>query len=249
MKKILFATALAAAALVSTSALAQVSGYVGLGYANSEIDTPLGDAEGDGYALSAAVFAPISEKVGLQFDGSVVDADDSDVTFNGTVHVVGEVGNARIGGFLSGADIENNSLWAVGGEGQVAVSEQVTLAGSLAFARADDADVDLIGGGAEARFFATDNLRLGASLGYVDVQDVDISAWTYGAEAEYQLDALPLSFVAGVSRADFDDLDVTIDAVSIGVRYNFGAGTLKARDRDGASLPGISGLAGVAGIL
>jgi hypothetical protein len=248
MKNYLFATAFAAAALLSTSALAQATGYVGAGYSRSEIDTPLGDFEGDGFALAAAVFAPVNESFGLQVDGTVSDSDDVDPTVSGTLHAVATAGAGRFGAFVSGTDLEDDTLWAVGGEGQMAVSEQITLAGVLAYAKIEDADVDVVGVGGEGRFFVSDNFRLDGTLGYLDVQDVDVSAWSFGVGAEYQFAAAPVSVFGGLNRVDLDDVDVTIDTLSIGVRYNFG-GTLTSRDRQGASLPGLSGLAGVASIL
>lgn len=249
MKNYLFASAFAVAALMSTSAFAQVSGYAGAAYAHAHLDTPLGDVKGDGYALAAAVFAPVNETIGFQVDATAADAEDADPALGATVHLVADAGGARFGGFASVLDVEEDTMWAFGGEAQAAVTDKVTLAGVLAYATLNDADIDIVGAGGEARVFATDNLRIGGALGYLDVQDVDVSAWTYGVEAEYQLTAMPISVFGGVNRVDMDDFDVTIDTISVGVRYNFGGQTLKARDQDGASLPGLTGLSGVAAIL
>lgn len=248
MKTTLFATSFALAAFVSAPAFAAASGHVGASVSTTEIDTSFGDANGESYSLSGAVFAPINETLGVQVDVAVSDADDVDPTIRGTAHLVGKVGAHRVGGFVAAADLDGDTMYGIGAEGQFVASEQVTVAGVLGYAKIDDADIDLVGVGAEGRYFVSDNFRLGASLGYLDVQDVDVTAWSGGLDAEYQFTGAPVSVFGGWSRVDVEDVDLTADTFSIGVRYNFGGQTLKGRDRDGASLPGLNAIAGIASI-
>jgi hypothetical protein len=96
--------------------------------------------------------------------------------------------------------------------------------------------------GAEANFgghyYLTDNIRVDGFTGYDREQyfgDVH-SGWHVGAGGEYQLKKMPASFYAQVAYGEVPALGTANDtAVHVGVRWNFGGGTLKARERSGAT--------------
>ena len=90
-----------------------------------------------------------------------------------------------------------------------------------------------------------DNFRLNANIGYASVDagaGNDDDAMIYGVGGEYQFASFPVSIAAGYNTADFDGGDV--DTWTIGVRYNWG-GTLRDRDRSGASQASLTGVSSV----
>jgi hypothetical protein len=235
--KTLFAAASVAALLAAAPAFAQTTGgngYVGGGYARADVETPFGDAEGDGFFVEGATTFPAGGALGVQIDGSYVNAEDID-TLNGTAHLFSRNDSFAIGGFAGVTDVEDATSFALGVEGQSYLSNALTLAGALGYVNGED-EADGWGVTGEARLFPTDNLRLTAGLGYNEADDVD--GVNYGVGAEYQLAAAPISVFGSWSRTDFDDVDVKADTLLAGVRYNFG-GTLKDRDRRGASFNGL----------
>ena len=54
-------------------------------------------------------------------------------------------------------------------------------------------------------------------------------------------------FTAGYAHSEFDTADVSSDAFSGGIRYNWG-GSLKDRDTNGPSFAGLSSLTGALGL-
>ena len=125
----------------------------------------------------------------------------------------------------------------VGAEGAKYL-DNVTLAGTVAYANIDDLDVDAWGLGGEARYFVSDNFRLNAGLGWADAEDENL--WTASLGGEYQFASTPVSLYAGYAHTKFDEADIEVDRFTVGVRYNFGGQTLKGRDRSGASFGGAS---------
>lgn len=243
MKTLLFASAFAVAALASAPAFAQTTGFAGAAVSRAELETPFGNTDGESYSAGGSVYLPTSEALGFQLDLSASDADDAEATINGAAHVVTAMSKGRIGGFVAASTTDGDTLWGVGAEGQVYVDEQITLAGVLAYAKEDEADIEVVGAGGQGRFFATDNFRIDANIGYLDVQDVDVSIWVAGVGAEYQFAKVPVSVFGGYSRIGAEDVDVTADIFSLGVRYNFGGASLKQRDRSGAAMLGLDALA------
>lgn len=242
MKKTLFASAFALAALVSAPAFAQATGFVGASASHTEVDAFGFEGESQGLALGGSVAAPVGGLT-LQVDGALSDSEDSDVGTSVAAHLAAGLGAGRVGAFVGVSELGGEDLWTVGVEGQAFTSDQLTLAGTLAYFGAEQSDVDGWGVGGQARYFVSDNFRVDGTLGYVDADAgfVNVDGWTAGVGAEYQLAGSPLSVFGGYTHADIEDLDLKSDTFSIGVRYNFGA-DLKQRDRSGASLPGASAI-------
>jgi hypothetical protein len=61
---------------------------------------------------------------------------------------------------------------------------------------------------------------------------------------EYEFAAVPVSIGAHYNHFEFDDADVDGNVWSVSLRYNFG-GSLKDRDRNGASQASITGVGGL----
>jgi hypothetical protein len=94
----------------------------------------------------------------------------------------------------------------------------------------------------EARVFPTDNFRLQGNVGWAQANfdSSDDNAVTYGVGGEYQFDAMPISIALGYGHTELNDANADVDAWSASVRYNWG-GTLRERDRNGASQANIIG--------
>ncbi len=247
MKTRILLSAAAAAALMATPVFAETTGYVGAFYGNTEIDTPIGDADADAWGLQGAVAAGEVGGINFQADASYMNADDFDAdTFSGTAHLFTRQEGYALGGFVGYTDTDGADAWFIGAEG-AKFFEQVTLAASVGYGDMNDLDADLWGGNVEARFFATDNFRIDGRLGYanVDTGFGDADTWNIGIGAEYQLEAAPVSFFAGYDRQEIDDVDVDVNTLTVGVRYNWG-GTLKDRDRSGATFRPLGGFSGIA---
>jgi hypothetical protein len=120
-------------------------------------------------------------------------------------------------------------------------AEANKVGGFVGFTTADDFDVWNVG--AEGQLFL-DNVNLGGAVGYFNVDDLEVDG-VGSLGAEYQLSNAPLSVFGGYSRMDIEDADLEADTITLGVAYSFGSATLKDRERSGASLNGLGGLAGM----
>ncbi len=241
MKKVLLG-AVCVFALSAGAASAEATGHIGLSATHGEVEVSGFEGDGQIFNLSGAVSAPISERLSIQGAASYSDADDAEGAFSGTVHLVGELDTVRIAGFVGATEADNDELLFGGVEAQANL-EQVTLAGAVTYGSVDD--VDLWSIGAQARYFVSDNFRLDGGVTWltVDAGVGDIDAWTIGLGGEYQF-AGPVSVFGGYNRVEINDLDTEANLFTIGLRYNFG-GTLKDRDRSGASFGGASNLSAV----
>ena len=247
--KLLLSAAVATAALMAASAAsAQTTpgGHVGASYSWTDIETPFGDAEGDGFTIDGAVAYSLGGTAGIQLDGAYSSAEDAD-GFDGTVHLFTRNEAFAAGAFVGVGELEDLDAWVVGGEGMFYLP-QITLAGSVGFSRAEELETDSWGVNGEVRFFATDNLRIDGGLGWMAVEgpfgDED-DVMTYGIGAETQLPMAPLSLFAGWSHNDFGS-GVEADTFSVGVRFTT-YGSLRDRDRRGPSFRRQGGFGGSAG--
>lgn len=244
MKMKLFAAAAAVAFLGSAvAAQAQTIGHVGANYGRADLDSPIGDVDLDSWQLEGAVRFDLGS-LGAQLDGAVTDSDDSDAAFGATAHLNTRMGEGLVGGFVGVEDADGFTVWGVGVEGQANIGPATSLYGQAGYGNADDLDADIWAVRGEVRHFVTENLRLTGSLGYATV-DVgpNLDTWSAGVEAEYQFAETPFSVVVGWDHFDSEDIDSNADTLRVGVRYTFG-GTLKDRDRSGASLGSMSRLFG-----
>ena len=245
MKSLLLVTS-ALAAFAAAPALAQDGpiGSVGVTYSDSEVELGGLSADGDAWAVDGVVAMPAFGEWTVTLAGVIADSDD-DTSSAGTAHLTTLVGSdLRLGGFVGAADVADETALTAGLEVQKYLS-RATLTGVVAYATADDVDLDVWSVGGDAAFYVTDALRLNAGVSWLTIDDADIDGFTYGVGAEYQIASTPFSVTAGYSHSDIEDLDV--DSWTVGLRYSFGGG-LQARDRAGAALPG-SGVMGVLGAL
>jgi ATP-dependent protease HslVU (ClpYQ) peptidase subunit len=225
-------------ALAVPGVAAAQTGYVGVVYGNADAGT--GD-DTDFYGAEGAVAFAGSGSIVFEVDASFTDADEGDEAYGLVGHVYARNDNHLFGGFVGIAGSDDSETFIAGLEANKYFANW-TLAGAVAYGNNDDADADGYGVNVEARFFVHDNFRIDANAGWANVAGDDEDATTLGIGGEYQFAAAPISVRAGYSNTDFDGGDV--DVWSIGLRYNWG-GTLRDRDRNGASQASLVGIAGL----
>jgi len=245
MKKNLFAAVAAVALLGSAvAAQAQTVGHVGAQYGRTDLDIVGLDADADTYQLEGAVRFDAGS-LGAQIDGAITNYDGDDTSFGATGHLNTKVGEGLIGGFAGVETSDDITVWGVGVDAQANLGPATSLYGQAGYGNSDDlGDADLWAVRSEVRHFFADNFRVTGSVGYLTVDaGPDLDAWNAGVEAEYQFAETPFSVVAGYDHFDSNDIGANADTLRIGFRYTFG-GTLKDRDRSGASLGSMGRLFG-----
>lgn len=239
MRNLIFGAAALLAVAAPSMAAAQ-TGYVGVTWANVDVD---GFDDNDAVGVEGAVAFEGSSSISFEVDASYVDSDATDDGVWGvTGHAFTRNDNYLFGGFVGIADSDDSTTWQAGLEANK-YFDSWTLAGAVGYANNDDADVNGWGVNVQGRFFLTDNFRLQANAGWASVDAGtagDQDATLLGAGAEYQLSSIPISFGANYSHVDTDGPDA--DSWGVAVRYNFGGGTLRDRDRHGASQADIAGI-------
>jgi hypothetical protein len=231
--------AAAVLAVAAPSVASAQTGYVGAIYSTTDIDGV--DDELDAYGVEGAVAFAGSGSIVFELDAAVTDSDDADTGYGVIGHVYGRNDDHLFGGFVGIAGSDDSETWTAGLEAAKYFANW-TLAGALAYASNDDSDTDGYGVNVEGRVFIHDNFRLNGNIGWANVDsgvgDED-DVMIYGVGGEYQFAALPISVGLGWQTADADAGNV--DTLSLGVRYNWG-GTLRDRDRNGASQASVVGI-------
>jgi len=148
---------------------------------------------------------------------------------------VGGVILSNTADFGAGLEIEDT---AFGVEGSFDLGSSAVMLGSFTIGESEflGADIDTWNLDARINFYPTGNLRLGGTLGVGNLDaggGADDDTTTIGVDAEWAPFSVPLSFVAGYNHFETDLLAVESDSLSVGIRWNFGGGSV--RDRDNAA--------------
>ncbi|MBC7769463.1 MAG: hypothetical protein H7124_11815 [Phycisphaerales bacterium] len=214
------------------------TGYVGAAFGNVDVD---GAGDADFYGVEGAVAFAGSGSIVFEVDAALTDSDDADTGYGITGHVYGRSDQGLFGGFIGISGSDDSETYTAGLEASKFYTNW-TLAGALFYANNDDADADGYGINTQARFFVHDNFRIQGNLGFasIDAGAGDDDAFSYGLGTEYQFAAIPISIGASWNHVNLDDADVESDTLVGVVRYNWG-GTLRDRDRNGASQADITG--------
>ena len=242
MKTLFLATA-AVAALVAAPAFAQDSiGSVGLGYNNVKYDAGAADFTAESGKIDANFAVPVTDAWTVTVDGGFAysyngpeGADNSNI--DGALHASTLFNDVRVGGFVGGQSIDSETVWAFGAEAQ-AYLDQMTLTGSVGYETLDGLDVDAWSVAADAAYFVTPALRVNGGLGWstIDFGGSDnLDSWSANVGGEYQIASTPFSVVANYGYSELEDVDLSINTLTVGFRYSFG-GDLQARSRAGADL-------------
>lgn len=259
MKKyFLTASLVAGASMIAAPAMAQATGYVGASYGQFKGEVSGADANSNVAAIEGVVSFPVS--TGMVIQGGLnyanVDGDFLETSvLEGSAHLGWKQADWAIGGYVGlsqNDDADFDTFW-YGGE-VVKYFNQFSLSGAVAAGSIDDADADLLSLGGEGRYFVSDNIRLDGRLGWASIDDgssSDIDGFNFGIGGEWKPDNFPVSFTAAIDRQTIDllgtDLDLT--TMQVGVRFDFGSGTLKARDRSGPAFHTLGGVSPALGKL
>jgi hypothetical protein len=128
--------------------------------------------------------------------------------------------------------------WTLAGEGQYYL-DRVTLGAAVIYSigkglnPSTDFKSWTVSG--DVRFFVTDNIALHGTASWGKVTEFSDDGTAFGFGVEYQFDSAPISIFAGYRTTDITDSNGK-DTRGIGLRWNFGEGTLIQRDRTGARL-------------
>lgn len=242
MKSLFLATA-AVAALAAAPALAQDGvGSVGVTYSNADIEVAGVDGEVEFAAIDAAVAVPVTADWTVTMDGAflyafddALGADNSNI--NGRLHASRNFGGTRFGAFAGGQEVGDEQLWSFGAEAQHYM-DQLTLTGSVAYETVDGTDADIWSVGGDVAYYVSPKFRLNGGLGYHTADlggGVDTDAWSANVGGEYQIAETGMNVTGGWNHSELEDLDLTVDTLSIGLRFSFG-GDLQTRERSGADL-------------
>jgi len=242
MRKVLFATAMAATVLVAAPALAQ--GYVGASTTYSKYDSAGFKDHANWYDIYGAAVASLNDAYAMQFDGDFgwtnSDLFDDNTVASGNAHLYRESPNSKLGVFAGAADV-GGTIWDLGLEGQAFLPSS-NVSGAVGYVKDDDFNVDGWAAQGNGAVFINDNFDLYGNLGYASLDGGNLDGWRGAVGAEYQLASTPVSFFGEYSHVDISDFDAKTDNFTVGVTYSW-SGTLRERNHRGPSLSGLSGLA------
>jgi hypothetical protein len=226
MKTKLFGAALLA--LAATAGTAHAEGSVGLNFQS----TDFGGGEIETFAIDGDVLV----NPNFQISGAYADVEGGDFSAYGIDAFVFSRNDSRAyGAFLGYSSLDGDAdELSVGGFGQL-FRGNTNWTAQLGYSDTEG-DVQVLHLDGEGRFFLSENFSLQGNLGYGDI-DSDFGGsdyWTGGLGAEYQLSGAPISINGGWQHVDFDGGET--DTLGLGVRWNFGGGSLIERSRTGASL-------------
>jgi len=241
MRTHLLSAALAVAAIAPDAALAQ-SGHAELVYTNQSYD--FGGVGFDPNLVSVGgQVAFDAGPVGVQIDGRYTnwggDADDVDA-FGVGAHVYKRNESWLFGGYLGYEDIDDfNAELLTGALETQWYFDRATLSGVLSHSIWDGPDYAITMLEGEYRHFLSDNftVHVGLGVGQGDIGASDPDLWGGEIGAEYMFAGAPVSVFGGYrySNLDFGVGEIEVDALSVGVRYNW-SGSLRERSRSGAGL-------------
>lgn len=223
----------AAIAALMTAGAAHAQGHVGLSYQNTDFGsgTDISTLTVDGAALLGSNF---------QVNGAYSSVEDGDGdAFSIDGFLFNRSDTSAIGAFLGyqSLDLGGSSSadsWSIGGFGQL-YRGNTTWSGQIGY-NDTEGDIAIIHVDGEARHFFSDNFSAQVNLGY---GDIDVSGgsggdfWSGGVGGELQFSSAPISIYGGWQHVDFDGGDG--DTLGVGIRWNFGGGTLLEQNRSGAS--------------
>jgi hypothetical protein len=246
-------TSLIAAAAAMAAACAAVpafavdytpNGFVGIDYSYDRLNSPgFGGVNVNSYGLSGSTNVGLTSVLNLEVDAdySHVDLSNGGGSFDhggGYTHLFARNEEGAIGVFGGVHRDWTVTTYSFGVEA-AKFYDKFTLSSDI---RSDWNDGSLGYNAAElnlgGHYYLSDNFRVDASTGYDRLQlfDKQSNGWHIGAGGEYQLKKSPVSLYASVAYGEVPGLGTTNDtAVHVGARWNFGGGTLKARERSGAT--------------
>jgi len=245
------AAVLALATTAHAESTTTTSGYIEGSYTRPDIGASgVGDTAIDVWSLKGAVAAPLSGKIGGQFDADLGDYRYSQTgfgigdraVFTPTGHIFYRNDQFTGGAFLGIETAKNVTAVGGGVEGQYYVAPKWTLDGALGYAGVTDQNEHIFGVRIGGKYFVTDDFTVGAKINYARFSESGFGhddLWTYGVKGQYQLKSIPVAVSLAYERGDLHNTPLHSDTVKVGLTWAFG-GSLHDRDRHGASLDSAS---------
>lgn len=229
-------TLLAAAAALMTATPAAAQGYLGVVYQDGEEEAFGNDIDVEAWKGEGA-FGWNGGSWGAQLNGnfgnfeSEFGADSDFWSLDG--HLYWQGGGWRLGGFLATWEIEDSDENTYGIEGMYDFNEQLNVYASYGEGESNvitDLDTSFfeVGG----NFYFTPNVRVGANLGRGEIESSGGSSdlESYGIDAEFMPWSAPVSITLAYDDLSVDPEGFGSQIFQVGVRWNFGGGTLRERD-------------------
>jgi hypothetical protein len=241
----------AAAAMAAACAAApgyahdyQPNGFIGFDYAYDHLDSGSGANDVNSYGASGATNVRLAGPLNLELDADYARVDfpggaaaidnwggDGHLFVRNDYGALGVVGGARkVGSSITSYD--------VGLEG-AKFFDRWTLKGTARTEWNDvsGADFNALSVTPAAAYYVNDNFRLDGSAGYDRLQLLGKSwdGWNIHAGGEYQFARVPVSLYVAATYGEVSSVSIKDTAVHAGVRWNFGGGSLKQRERSGAT--------------
>lgn len=218
-------------------------GYLGAAYGGASLEAPgLGEADAEFWAAQGHLAVPLGPAT-AEFTVEASQFEGEDAVWSPTARLMFNIGESRLGAFVGATTGEAFDLAGGGVEGRFRLAENWRLDGAAGYA---SGDAEGWGARGELRVFAGDNTRLdgfaAASAFETDLGDFD--GWTLGLGAEHQFGGAPISLFARFEHSEAEDLDLTADSFRVGLRWNFGGGTLRDRHLEGQAAPVFTDLFG-----
>ncbi len=224
------------------------SGYVGASYGQSTSKLRgFQDADADILQVEGAASFALARLIGLQVDAAYTLAEpgrENEGRLDVGAHLAFRHARYLMAGVFLGASQDRDDQFYGGGAESQAYLNRFTLYASSGIARLDDTasgDLEVRGGRVQGRLFPQENLavRLSGSLAELTARTAVATTqqqfWGARGEVEYQMSGSPVSVYSGVQYGQDDAAAVRNTKVLAGIRWNFSADTLYARDRAGAT--------------
>ena len=253
MKKLLLTALMAAAgSMLALPASAQMTGYANAGVGVFRLD-PGGAAAQERVSLESfegSINSPIGSNLVVQtnlgldhLDDGATTADRTQITVNVGMRNERWAAGAYLGG-LDNALAEDSAL--IGGAEALFYTPSMTFSVGVGAGKYYDIEEDMWGATADIRLFLGDNMRLDAGIGYNEFTINDSNAPSLNLGGEWRFNDSPASLFAKVQYSRLD-LSGAVDEQNayrmlVGVRFDFGSPSLKARDRSGPSFKSAAGL-------
>lgn len=229
---------LAAAAALLGAAPAAAQGYVGLQYGAGESGLFLGSQDVDTLQLEGAYGFALSPNWRAQVQG---DFSRIEVSPGGELnswslggHVWWQAESWRLGAGVATSqydDASDANEWSYAVEGSYDLGESFVVRGSYS-----DSTTDATGLDVETQmldlalaYYATPNIRLSVA-GSTGELESTADATGFSVGGEFQPWSAPVSLTLDWSTYEVDLVEGESDALQVGVRWNFGAQTLRERD-------------------
>ena len=136
------------------------------------------------------------------------------------------------GAFLGYDTVESIDEWSVGGFLQT-YTDNANWTAQLGYSDTEG-DVHVVTLDGEGKFFINDNASIQANLGAGNIDGSgNTDYWSGGIGAEVGLPSLPVSIYGGWQHYEVDGF--VANDLGVGVRWTFGGGSVKDRNRTGAS--------------